>query len=62
MAVEVPAGKRNPTKLYFGEDSLKYLNEELPKYGRTVRGKLIKILFFQNLYSIIKRSYLKGFS
>ncbi len=27
----------NPTKLYFGEDSLKYLNEELPKYGKTVQ-------------------------
>lgn len=26
----------NPTKLYFGEDSLKYLNEELPKYGEKV--------------------------
>ncbi len=26
----------NPTKLYFGEDSLKYLNEELPKYGANV--------------------------
>ncbi len=26
----------NPTKLYFGEDSLKYLNEELPKYGPNV--------------------------
>lgn len=26
----------NPTKLYFGEDSLKYLNEELPKYGKNV--------------------------
>lgn len=24
----------NPTKLYFGEDSLDFLNEELPKYGR----------------------------
>ncbi|HIT06414.1 MAG TPA: iron-containing alcohol dehydrogenase [Candidatus Scybalocola faecipullorum] len=23
----------NPTKLYFGEDSLKFLNTELPKYG-----------------------------
>lgn len=22
----------NPTKLYFGEDSLQYLNIELPKY------------------------------
>lgn len=27
---------KNATKLYFGEDSLKYLNDELPKYGKTV--------------------------
>lgn len=27
----------NPTKLYFGEESLHYLNEELPKYGKTVQ-------------------------
>lgn len=26
----------NPTKLYFGDDSLKYLNEELTKYGSNV--------------------------
>lgn len=26
----------NPTRLYFGMDSLNYLNEELPKYGRNV--------------------------
>jgi len=26
----------NPTKLYFGEDSLDFLNEELPKYGKRV--------------------------
>ena len=26
----------NPTKLYFGEDSLINLNEELPKYGKNV--------------------------
>lgn len=26
----------NPTKLYFGEDSLKYLKTELPKYGKNV--------------------------
>ena len=26
----------NPTKLYFGEDSLTYLNTELPKYGNNV--------------------------
>lgn len=24
----------NPTKLYFGEDSLDCLREELPKYGK----------------------------
>ncbi len=27
----------NPTQLYFGDDSLKYLNDELPKYGKTVQ-------------------------
>lgn len=27
----------NLTKLYFGEDSLKYLNEDLPKYGKTIQ-------------------------
>ncbi|WP_304507565.1 iron-containing alcohol dehydrogenase [Anaerotignum sp.] len=26
----------NPTKIYFGEDSLKFLNEELPKYGKNI--------------------------
>ena len=26
----------NPTKLYFGEDSPDYLNEELPKYGKNI--------------------------
>ena len=26
----------NPTKLYFGEDSLNYLGDELPKYGENV--------------------------
>lgn len=26
----------NPTKLYFGEDSLQFLNQELPKYGDNV--------------------------
>lgn len=27
----------NPTKLYFGEDALQNLNQELPKYGKTVQ-------------------------
>ena len=26
----------NPTKLYFGDESLSYLNTELPKYGKNV--------------------------
>ncbi|MDE6760036.1 MAG: iron-containing alcohol dehydrogenase [Lachnospiraceae bacterium] len=26
----------NPTKLYFGDEALQYLNEELPKYGENV--------------------------
>lgn len=26
----------NPTKLYFGDESLQYLNDELPKYGKNV--------------------------
>ena len=28
---------KNATKLYFGDESLQYLNEELPKYGDTVQ-------------------------
>ena len=28
---------KNATKLYFGDDSLKYLKDELPKYGKTVQ-------------------------
>lgn len=27
----------NATKLYFGEDSLKFLNDELPKYGKNIQ-------------------------
>ena len=27
----------NLTKLYFGENSLDFLNEELPKYGKNVQ-------------------------
>lgn len=28
---------KNATKLYFGDNSLKYLNDELPKFGKTVQ-------------------------
>ena len=27
----------NATKLYFGDDSLKFLNDELPKYGKNIQ-------------------------
>ena len=27
----------NPTKLYFGDNSLQYLNDELPKYGKNIQ-------------------------
>lgn len=27
----------NPTKIYFGDDSLKFLNDELPKYGKNIQ-------------------------
>lgn len=36
----------NPTKLYFGDDTLKYLNEELPKYGKNVVTKRISAAIF----------------
>ena len=32
----------NPTKLYFGEDSRDFLNEERPKYGKNVVLVLLK--------------------
>ena len=28
---------KNATKLYFGDESLQYLHDELPKYGKTVQ-------------------------
>ena len=28
---------KNATKLYFGDDSLKFLNDELPKYGKNIQ-------------------------
>ena len=46
----------NTTKLYFGDDSLKFLNEELPKYGKTVQlifGVLLfiyKCMYFLFMY------------
>ena len=50
---------QNATKLYFGEDSLKYLNDELPKYGKTVQliyggGSVKKNGIFDAVVDILK--------
>ena len=49
----------NPTKLYFGEDSLQYLNEELPKYGKNVQlvyggGSIKKNGIYDQVVEILK--------
>lgn len=49
----------NPTKLYFGNDSLKYLNTELPKYGKNVLlvyggGSIKKIGLYDEVVKILK--------
>ena len=49
----------NPTKLYFGEDSLNYLNTELPKYGENVvliygGGSIKKNGIYDDVIKILK--------
>ena len=49
----------NATKLYFGADSLQYLNEELPKYGKTVQliyggGSIKKNGIYDEIIAILK--------
>ncbi len=49
----------NPTKLYFGEGSLKYLNDELSKYGEKVMlvyggGSIKKNGIYDQVMSILK--------
>lgn len=49
----------NPTKLYFGEDSLNYLKEELPKYGNNVQlvyggGSIKKHGIYDSVMDILK--------
>lgn len=49
----------NPTKLYFGDESLKYLNEELPKYGSNVvlvygGGSIKKNGIYEEVVQILK--------
>lgn len=51
----------NPTKLYFGDDSLKYLNEELPKYGTNVLlvyggGSIKKSGLYKEVIDILKEN------
>lgn len=51
----------NPTKLYFGEGSLKYLKEELPKYGSNVvliygGGSIKKNGIYDAVVEILKES------
>ena len=50
---------KNATKLYFGDDSLKYLNDELPKYGKTVQliyggGSIKKNGIYDEIIAILK--------
>ncbi|MBR2137411.1 MAG: iron-containing alcohol dehydrogenase [Alphaproteobacteria bacterium] len=50
---------KNATKLYFGDDSLKYLNEELPKYGKNVQliyggGSIKKNGIYDAVVAILK--------
>ncbi len=50
---------KNATKLYFGDDSLKYLNDELPKYGKNVvliygGGSIKKNGVYDAVISILK--------
>jgi len=50
---------KNATKLYFGEDALNYLNEELPKYGKNVvliygGGSIRKSGIYDSVIAILK--------
>ena len=49
----------NATKLYFGEDSLKFLNDELPKYGKNIQliyggGSVKKNGIYDSVVEILK--------
>lgn len=51
----------NPTKLYFGDNSLEYLNEELPKYGQNVvliygGGSIKENGIYDSVVEILKRN------
>lgn len=49
----------NPTRLYFGENSLDFLNEELPKYGKNILliyggGSIKQNGIYDNIVDILK--------
>lgn len=49
----------NPTKLYFGKESLQYLNEELSKYGANIMlvyggGSIKKNGIYNQVVAILK--------
>lgn len=51
----------NPTKLYFGENSLEFLNEELPKYGKRVqliygKSSIKKNGLYDKIVEILKKN------
>lgn len=51
----------NPTKLYFGEDSLEYLDTELKKYGKNVvliygGGSIKKNGIYEDVLTILKKN------
>lgn len=51
----------NPTKLYFGDNALDFLNEELPKYGKTVQliyggGSIKKNGIYDSIVAILKQN------
>ena len=51
----------NPTKLYFGEDSLNYLEQELPKYGKKILltyggGSIKKNGIYEAVVAALKKS------
>lgn len=51
----------NPTKLYFGDESLRYLNDELPKYGKNVvliygGGSVKKNGIYDEVVEILKKA------
>ncbi|KAE9634867.1 iron-containing alcohol dehydrogenase [Defluviitalea raffinosedens] len=51
----------NPTKIYFGDEALKGLNQELPKYGKKVMliyggGSIKKIGLYDEIIKILKEN------